>query len=105
MIASIAPLLLLIANPVAEAVPATEPNAPPTESVTSGPIISTDAPPTKETRPDPLDKKVCKRVIETGSQVKGKKVCLTKREWNAVADDNRQRWQEQQENGGRIIQF
>jgi hypothetical protein len=54
------------------------------------------------TETPPAEKKVCKRVVETGSLVKGKKVCMTRKEWNAVADNARQQGQDMQEQNGRI---
>lgn len=51
--------------------------------VGSAPVLAGTPRPTNEA---PKEKKVCKRTAETGSFVKGKKVCLTRREWNAVAD-------------------
>jgi serine protease inhibitor ecotin len=52
---------------------------------------------------DPLDKIVCKRSAETGSLIKGKKVCLTRREWNKIADNARAMGQQMQDDNSRII--
>jgi hypothetical protein len=52
---------------------------------------------------DPLEKIVCKRTLETGSLVKGKKVCLSKRQWNRVAEDGRAIGQEMQDSNSRIV--
>ena len=35
------------------------------------------------------EKKVCRREVETGSLIKGKKICYTAKQWQKIADDNR----------------
>ena len=35
------------------------------------------------------EKKICRREIETGSLIKGKKICYTAKQWQKIADDNR----------------
>lgn len=57
----------------------------------------------QEDEADNLDKVVCKRVTETGSLVKKKKVCLTKRQWNKVAENGRSMGQGMQEDNGRVV--
>jgi hypothetical protein len=52
---------------------------------------------------DPLDKIVCKRTLETGSLIKGKKVCITRRQWNKVAEEGRAMGQEMQDANSRIV--
>lgn len=36
------------------------------------------------------DKPVCKRTTTTGSYVRGKKVCMTRRQWQRMADDSQE---------------
>jgi hypothetical protein len=50
----------------------------------------------------PLDKVTCKRTLETGSLIKGKKVCLTRREWNKIAENARAMGQQMQDDNSRI---
>jgi len=38
----------------------------------------------------PEEKKICRKEIETGSLVKGKKVCFTAKQWQKIADQNRE---------------
>jgi hypothetical protein len=38
----------------------------------------------------PEEKKICRKQIETGSLIKGKKLCYTARQWQQIADNNRQ---------------
>ncbi len=52
---------------------------------------------------DPLDKIVCKKTLETGSLIKGKKVCLSRRQWNKVAEEGRAIGQAMQDDNSRII--
>lgn len=37
----------------------------------------------------PEDKKICRKEVETGSLIKGKKVCMTAKQWQRLADANR----------------
>lgn len=37
----------------------------------------------------PEEKKICRKQIETGSLIKGKKICMTARQWQRIADANR----------------
>jgi hypothetical protein len=37
----------------------------------------------------PAEKKICRREIETGSLIKGKKICYTAKQWQKLADANR----------------
>ena len=39
-----------------------------------------------------LDKKVCKKSVETGTLSKASKTCLTRRQWLAMSDENKQPW-------------
>ena len=36
---------------------------------------------------DAAEKKICKKTVDTGSFIKGKKVCLTRAQWNRVAEE------------------
>lgn len=47
-----------------------------------------------------LDKKVCRKSVETGTLSKRSKTCMTRRQWLAVSDDNRQPWEELQGSKG-----
>lgn len=35
------------------------------------------------------EKKICRREVETGSLIKGKKICYTAKQWQKLADANR----------------
>ena len=37
----------------------------------------------------PEERKVCRREVETGSLIKGKKICMTAKQWQKIADANR----------------
>lgn len=37
----------------------------------------------------PEEKKICRKDIETGSLIKGKKICYTAKQWQKIADANR----------------
>lgn len=37
----------------------------------------------------PEQRKICRKQIETGSLIKGKKVCFTAKQWQKIADQNR----------------
>lgn len=50
-----------------------------------------------------LDKIICKKTLETGSLIKGKKVCLSRRQWNKVAEEGRAIGQSMQDDNSRII--
>ncbi|NNM78156.1 hypothetical protein HJG53_14755 [Sphingomonas sp. ID1715] len=36
------------------------------------------------------ERKICRKQIETGSLIKGKKVCFTAKQWQKLADANRE---------------
>ena len=38
---------------------------------------------------NPETKKICRKEVETGSLIKGKKICMTAKQWQRVADANR----------------
>jgi hypothetical protein len=37
----------------------------------------------------PAERKICRKDIETGSLIKGKKICYTAKQWQKLADANR----------------
>lgn len=37
----------------------------------------------------PVAKRICRKQIETGSLVKGKRLCFTAKQWQKIADNNR----------------
>lgn len=49
-----------------------------------------DAAPTNAMVERPEEKKICRKQIETGSLIKGKKVCFTAKQWQKIADANRE---------------
>ena len=46
---------------------------------------------TNEAQPaeKPAERKICRKDIETGSLIKGKKICMTAKQWQKLADANR----------------
>ena len=53
-------------------------------------LLATAPEATATPQPDqPAEKKICRREIETGSLIKGKKICYTAKQWQKIADDNR----------------
>jgi hypothetical protein len=38
----------------------------------------------------PQERKICRKQVETGSLVKGKKICFTAKQWQKIADQNRE---------------
>jgi urate oxidase len=43
--------------------------------------------PQKTAATEQAEKKICKKTVDTGSFIKGKKVCLTRAQWNRVAEE------------------
>lgn len=37
----------------------------------------------------PEEKKICRKEVETGSLIKGRKTCYTAKQWQKIADANR----------------
>lgn len=51
----------------------------------SSPSPATNQPATEKQE----ERKICRREVETGSLIKGKKVCMTAKQWEKIADANR----------------
>jgi hypothetical protein len=47
----------------------------------------------------PAERKICRKEIETGSLIKGKKICMTARQWQKVADANREEMESRASSG------
>ena len=48
----------------------------------------------------PEEKKICRKQIETGSLIKGKKICYTSKQWQKLADANREEYESRSSSGG-----
>ena len=56
---------------------------------------TSDAPRTDK----PVEKKICRKDIETGSLIKGKKICYTAKQWQKLADANRDEYESRSSSG------
>ncbi len=45
------------------------------------------------------EKKICKRVGQIGSRINSGKVCLTRAEWERIAQENRKEWEDKGSTG------
>lgn len=59
------------------------------EIVTGLLLASNATAPADAAAPKPEEKKICRRQLETGSLIKGKKFCYTAKQWQKIADANR----------------
>ncbi len=50
---------------------------------------------------NPEERKICRKQIETGSHIKGKKICFTARQWQKLADNNRDEMERTASSGSR----
>ncbi len=62
---------------------------------TGGAAIAAD--PAKPALSD--DKVVCKKSVDTGSLIRGKKRCMTRKQWNELAEATRQQMMDGQNSG------